>query len=142
MTDASLPSGHAPVMPDGRGLPGVRPGETVVDATAGRGGHAPLAAGAGSEGTVVLCDLDPENLDFAGRRVREAGGGTVLEWQGSFARAPRDLGSRARRRRGLRRPGRPEHPDRHPFSGVLVPLRRPADMRMDPTGPVSAAELV
>ena len=145
MTDASLPSGHAPVMPDEVvDSLGVRSGETVVDATAGRGGHASLlAAGAGSGGTVILCDLDPENLDFAGRRVREAGGGTVLEWQGSFARAPRDLVGRELAANVVFADlGVSSTQIDTPSRGFSFLSDGPLDMRMDPTGPVSAAELV
>ena len=46
-------------------------GNTVVDATAGRGGHAQaIAKVIGSQGTLVLLDLDQHNLAFASERVR------------------------------------------------------------------------
>ena len=46
-------------------------GNTVVDATAGRGGHAQAIAQAiGSGGTLVLLDLDENNLAFASARIR------------------------------------------------------------------------
>ncbi|MSR34555.1 MAG: 16S rRNA (cytosine(1402)-N(4))-methyltransferase [Phycisphaerales bacterium] len=46
-------------------------GNTVVDATAGRGGHAQAIAEAiGSSGTLLLMDLDLNNLAFASERVR------------------------------------------------------------------------
>lgn len=46
-------------------------GNTVVDATAGRGGHAQaIAKMIGSTGTLVLLDRDQKNLAFASERVR------------------------------------------------------------------------
>lgn len=46
-------------------------GNTVVDATAGRGGHAQAIARAiGRQGTLLLLDLDEINLSFASERVR------------------------------------------------------------------------
>jgi 16S rRNA (cytosine1402-N4)-methyltransferase len=46
-------------------------GNTVVDATAGRGGHAQAIAQAiGSGGTLLLLDLDENNLAFASARIR------------------------------------------------------------------------
>ena len=71
--------GHAPIMPtEIRSALAIRPGGTVLDCTAGRGGHAALlATDAGPTGTMVLCDLDPENLAFAAERVSATG--TVAE---------------------------------------------------------------
>ncbi len=46
-------------------------GNTVVDATAGRGGHAQAIARAiGRQGTLLLLDVDEINLAFASERVR------------------------------------------------------------------------
>ncbi|MFB0985591.1 MAG: 16S rRNA (cytosine(1402)-N(4))-methyltransferase, partial [Phycisphaerales bacterium] len=96
MTASSNPSpdpGHAPVMPLEvvAGL-NVAPGDVVLDCTAGRGGHAALlATAAGEDGTIVLCDLDPGNLEFAAERVQTTGPIQVKPFQGSFARVPRDL---------------------------------------------------
>ena len=46
-------------------------GNTVVDATAGRGGHAQaIAKVIGSQGTLVLLDRDQHNLVFASERIR------------------------------------------------------------------------
>jgi 16S rRNA (cytosine1402-N4)-methyltransferase len=64
-------SGHAPVM-----LPTVleqlslSPGETAVDCTAGRGGHALATAKAiGPGGRLIVIDADPANAKFAAERV-------------------------------------------------------------------------
>ena len=123
---------------------GVAPGSVVLDCTAGRGGHAAmLAADAGPTGAAVLCDLDPANLDFATERVRATGVGRILPLAGSFARAPRDL-----IRAGLAADAvladlgvastQIDTPDR----GFSFLADGPLDMRMDPTGPVSAGDLV
>ena len=50
-----------------------RPGETIVDATAGHGGHAGLLAGAiGATGRLIGLDLDEGNLARARDRVEKA----------------------------------------------------------------------
>jgi len=61
-----------------------RPGEVVVDATVGHGGHAELLAGAiGEEGRLIGLDVDEANLARARDRleaVRAACGGPHLDW--------------------------------------------------------------
>lgn len=92
VTDAS---GHAPVLPaQVLELLDARPGQTVVDLTAGRGGHAALLARAvGPSGRVVLLDLDPDNLQFAAQRVM-AEGVPVDAVHASFADIARVLAAR------------------------------------------------
>ena len=49
-------------------------GGTALDCTAGRGGHAEgIATALGSKGTLILCDLDPGNLEYAAQRAQKAG---------------------------------------------------------------------
>lgn len=68
---ASAPTGHTPVLPEQvAALLAVRPGDTVVDATVGLGGHARLLVDGlcrgGSHqggGTFVGLDADPAQLD-------------------------------------------------------------------------------
>ena len=87
-------AGHEPVLMDEvlRTL-ALQSGESVVDCTAGRGGHAvQMAERLGRDGHLILVDLDPENLQFASQRVA-ATGLTVLGWQHSFAEVPRALQS-------------------------------------------------
>lgn len=86
------PAGHEPVLMDEvlRTL-ALQSGESVVDCTAGRGGHAvQMAERLGRDGHLILVDLDPENLQFASRRVAPTGL-AVLAWQHSFAEVPRAL---------------------------------------------------
>jgi 16S rRNA (cytosine1402-N4)-methyltransferase len=66
--------GHDPVLIretlDGLGL---RPGQTVIDCTLGRGGHSSaVAQRLGADGLLIGIDADPRNLEFASRRVRES----------------------------------------------------------------------
>lgn len=86
------PVGHLPVLLDTvLELLAPRPGDTVADLTAGRGGHAEAMARAASPGgRVLLCDLDAGNLAFAADRVRQAGGVEVAPVHGSFGRADRE----------------------------------------------------
>lgn len=72
--DASVvdePIGHTPVLAREVGeLLDVHPGETVVDATVGLGGHARLFADSlGRDGTLIALDVDSANLEEAGRRL-------------------------------------------------------------------------
>lgn len=158
-------SGHIPVLADELiGVLGPRAGETYVDATAGLGGHAVLAARAMGRGVVVLNDLDPGNLARAERAVRERGrplavpsprgeggvdndgGEGVIEvvcFRGSFAELPRrmveaglaadmvvaDLGFSSNQLEDASR-------------GLSFSRAGPLDMRLDPEGEVTAAELV
>ena len=90
---------HVPVLPgEVMDLLAPAPGEVVVDATAGLGGHASMFADAiGPDGIVVLIDLDAGNLERARRRLKDADC-TVHAVHGSFGRIHHhleDLGLRA-----------------------------------------------
>jgi len=117
------------------------PGKVIVDGTLGGGGHtaALLAAGA----RVIGLDQDPEALVFASARI--AGfGEQFCSVHSSFARAGEvldqlgvvmidgallDLGVSSRQL---------DAPER----GFSFMRDGPLDMRMDPTNPISAADLV
>jgi len=89
---------HQPVLPDqALDLLDPKPGETYLDCTAGRGGHARLVAERlGPDGLVVLNDLDASNLAAAIDEVQSLGpvGPRVETLHGSFDRAPRALAER------------------------------------------------
>lgn len=69
----------------------LQPGETAVDFTAGRGGHArEMARAVGPSGRVVLFDRDAGNLAAATQAV-QAEGVPVLGFHANFAEAPRHL---------------------------------------------------
>lgn len=142
-------SGHAPVLlKQVLEVLSVQAGEVVLDCTAGRGGHAAAIAEqlkAAGGGTIVLCDLDGENLEYATRRVAEAGGGSVRieAIQGNFASAPRrilELGLSAEAVLADLGFSSNQMDDRS--RGLSFQGDGPLDMRLDPTGPVSAADLV
>lgn len=138
--------GHIPVLPE-EVLAALRPapGETYVDATAGLGGHASLVAPLISPGgTVLLNDADPSNLTRALPVVQAAAPGVgVLPQQGNFAELPHVL-----RRLGVRADmlladlGFASSQVDDPARGFSFSRDGPLDMRLDPTLPMSAADLV
>ena len=66
------PRSHIPVLlSETIGLLAPQPGETILDCTAGLGGHAAaLAQRIGTTGTLILFDLDAANLRAASERIR------------------------------------------------------------------------
>ena len=81
--------GHEPVMV-GEVLTylDVRPGQVVMDCTAGRGGHAlKIAEKLSPGGTLIALDVDPENLLYARKRIEAAGIAevTVRTFHANFA---------------------------------------------------------
>jgi 16S rRNA (cytosine1402-N4)-methyltransferase len=120
-------------------------GEVYVDCTAGLGGHAAaVAERLGPSGTVVLLDLDPGNLALATARVRGvANGPRVVAERGNFAEAPfkvEALGLRADVVLADLGFASPQVDD--PERGLSFRAEGPLDMRLDPSGRVTAADLV
>lgn len=125
------------------------PGQTLVDCTAGLGGHAAaIAQRLGPTGRVVLNDLDPNNLHSASARVRDALGpgappDRVVPIRGNFAGLPHEL-----RARGLRADlvladlGFASNQVDDPARGLSFMADGPLDMRLDPDGPFTARDLV
>lgn len=144
-TPEGSPSGHVPVLLD-EVLAALdpRPGETYADCTAGLGGHAAaVAERLGPGGTVVLNDLDPQNLARAGERVRAVGGPRVVEVRGNFADLPRAMGERGLRADGvLADLGFASTQVDDPGRGLSFKKDGPLDMRLGPDLPMTAAELV
>lgn len=120
-------------------------GETYVDATAGLGGHAELVAPAlGPAGLIVLNDLDPGNLERATARVEATGAGVgVKPMRGNFADLSWRMGEA-----GLAADlvladlGFSSNQMDDGARGFSFMREGPLDMRLDPTAPVTAAELV
>src|ERR687888_127510 len=135
---------HVPVLADEvRRLLAVQPGETVVDATFGAGGHAALlAADLHGEGRFVAIDRDPSVRPYFERFRRRAGVPARL-LRGDFSVVLEqlagngfgadvillDLGVSSMQ---LDRPER----------GFSYAVDAPLDMRMDPSATFSARELV
>ncbi len=126
------------------------PGQTLIDCTAGLGGHAAAIAGEiGPEGRAVLFDLDPGNLGRAEARVRSVmspenpGSCRVDAVRDNFARAPGWAGQRGVRADMVLADlgfSSPQVDD--PGRGLSFKRAGPLDMRLDPDGPITAGELV
>lgn len=145
MSNEHPPAGHIPVLPaETLDALAPAPGEVYADATAGLGGHAAaVAAVLGDAGTVVLNDLDDGNLAHATGVVRAAGVGRVEPVRGNFADLPArlaeldlpadlflaDLGFAS-----------PQVDDAS--RGLSFRRDGPLDMRLDPDGPITAADLI
>ncbi|MFG0327123.1 MAG: 16S rRNA (cytosine(1402)-N(4))-methyltransferase [Phycisphaerales bacterium JB037] len=127
-----------------------QPGEVYADATAGFGGHASLiATRLGPTGTVILNDLDPAALEIAEQRVRAAcaaagvgpptirirrgGFDSLLEWLAGEGLPANlflaDLGFNS---------AQVDDPAR----GLSFRHEGPLDMRLDPSGDLTASDLV
>lgn len=122
-----------------------RPGCTYVDCTAGLGGHAALIApGLAPGGTVVLNDSDPGNLGVAAAKVRGAAPGVrVVEFHGNFALlASRLVEVGIRADLVLADLGFASNQMDNPERGFSFMHDGPLDMRLDPTLPLTAADLV
>jgi 16S rRNA (cytosine1402-N4)-methyltransferase len=121
-----------------------RRGGWVVDGTIGMGGHAERLLEAGGEDTRVLgIDSDPEALERAGRRLARFGNNVRLR-QGSF----RDIGAHAQAA-GVSQAasvlldlGLSSYQLDASGRGFSFQKDEPLDMRFDPTGGPTAADLL
>ncbi len=84
--------GHTPVLQtEVAHLLAPKENDVLVDLTAGRGGHAcQLATLAGKNSTMILFDLDKENLKYSADRVRDLGV-KVHAFHASFATAASEI---------------------------------------------------
>ncbi len=142
---------HIPVLADEVvELLSPQPGQTLVDCTAGLGGHAALVARRlGPEGSIILNDLDQDNLDRAKVFVRNAlrpedpDSARVHAIRGNFAELPakvRGLGLGADMI--LADLGFASTQVDDPERGLSFRFSGPLDMRLDRSSPITAAELV
>ena len=137
-------SDHIPVLADEvRELLAVRPGETVVDATFGAGGHSRLLAqDLAGRGKLVAIDRDPGAKSYFDR-FKAAAGVEVRFLRGDFAvvltqLAANDIGADAI----LLDLGISSMQIDRPERGFSYATDAPLDMRMDPSSEASAAEIV
>jgi 16S rRNA (cytosine1402-N4)-methyltransferase len=139
------PAGHDPVLlRETLEWLDPRPGQSVVDCTLGRSGHASaIAPLLGPDGLLIGTDVDPRNLEFARDRLREAPCRVRL-FHANFAELP-DVLAEA----GI------EHVDGvladlglstnqlfDPHYGLSFAQPMPLDMRIDPRLTRTAADLV
>ena len=135
---------HTPVLADEvRELLAVRPGETILDCTFGAGGHAAvLAAGMQGRGKYIAIDRDPSVRPYFDRFKKRAGlDGRFL--RGDFAVVLQQLaGNGVRADAVLLDLGVSSMQLDRPERGFSYAVDAPLDMRMDPSAPLSARELV
>src|SRR3954447_421844 len=135
---------HVPVLAgEVRGLLAVQPGETVVDATFGAGGHASLlAADLGGEGRVIAIDRDP-SVDAYFESFRRRAGVQARLLHGDFATVLEQLAGNGRSADAvLLDLGVSSMQLDRPERGFSYAADAPLDMRMDPSQELSARELV
>jgi 16S rRNA (cytosine1402-N4)-methyltransferase len=135
---------HVPVLAEEvRELLAVRPGETVVDATFGAGGHAALlAADLKGRGKVIAIDRDPAVRPyFEGFRRRAGVQARLL--RGDFSVVLRQLADNGVRADAILLDlGVSSMQIDRPERGFSYAADAPLDMRMDPSADLSAREVV
>ena len=135
---------HIPVLAEEvRELLAVRPGETVVDATFGAGGHARLLAeDLGGRGKLVAIDRDPTAKSYFDRF--KAGAGVDVRFlRGDFSLVLAQLAANDVRADAiLLDVGVSSMQIDRPERGFSYATDAPLDMRMDPTSAPTAAEIL
>jgi 16S rRNA (cytosine1402-N4)-methyltransferase len=135
---------HIPVLADEvRQLLAIRPGETVVDATFGAGGHAALlAADLRGDGRLIAIDRDPAARTYFDRFRKQTGvKGRFL--RGDFAVVLEQLADNGARADAILFDlGVSSMQIDRPERGFSYATDAPLDMRMDPSSDFSARNLV
>jgi 16S rRNA (cytosine1402-N4)-methyltransferase len=135
---------HVPVLADEvRQLLAIEPGETVVDATFGAGGHAALlAADLRGEGRLIAIDRDPTARAYFDRFRKQTGvQGRFL--RGDFSVVLEQLADNGARADAILFDlGVSSMQIDRPERGFSYAADAPLDMRMDPSAEYSARELV
>jgi len=121
----------------------LQPGDTVVDGTFGAGGHAAvLEPQLRGHGCYIAIDRDPEAERHFKRFAAEASAGTRFI-HGNFALVLRNLAATGLRADALVLDlGISSMQIDRPERGFSYAADAPLDMRMDPTGDLTAAEIV
>ncbi len=135
---------HVPVLADEvRRLLDVQPGDTVVDATFGGGGHAAvLAADLAHSGRFIAIDRDPSARAYF-ERFRRRSGIQARFLSGAFATVLDQLaGNGVEADAILLDLGVSSMQLDRPERGFSYAVDAPLDMRMDPSEDVTAADLV
>ena len=135
---------HVPVLADEvRGALAVQPGDTVVDATFGAGGHAALlAADLQGRGKLIAIDRDPTVRTYF-ERLERRGGVQARLLRGDFAVVLPQLAENGVRADAvLLDLGVSSMQLDRPERGFSYATDAPLDMRMDPTAERTAADFV
>jgi 16S rRNA (cytosine1402-N4)-methyltransferase len=135
---------HVPVLAEEvRELLAVRPGQTLIDATFGAGGHAALlAADLEGRGKVIAIDRDPGAREYFDRFAQNVGGQTRF-LRGDFAVVLEQLGQNGVEADAILMDlGVSSMQIDRPERGFSYTADAPLDMRMDPSADVSAAGIV
>ena len=135
---------HVPVLPEEvRELLAVQPGETVVDATFGAGGHAALlAADLGERGKLIAIDRDPGARAFFDRLAKRTRAQTRF-LRGDFAVVLEQLAQNGVEADAILLDlGVSSMQIDRPERGFSYAVDAPLDMRMDPSADVTAAGIV
>jgi 16S rRNA (cytosine1402-N4)-methyltransferase len=136
---------HVPVLADEvRGLLDVQPGETVVDATFGAGGHSRLlVADLQGRGKLVAVDRDPTVRPYFDRVKARAGGTQARFLRGDYAVVLSQLAANGVRADAILLDlGISSMQVDRPERGFSYATDAPLDMRMDTSEEVTAAEIV
>jgi 16S rRNA (cytosine1402-N4)-methyltransferase len=136
---------HVPVLAEEvRELLDVQPGETVVDATFGAGGHSRLLVqDLGGEGKLVAIDRDPTVKSYFDRVKASARGVQTRFLRGDYAVVLSQLsGNGVRADAVLLDLGLSSMQVDRPERGFSYATDAPLDMRMDPSDETSAADVV
>src|SRR5262245_44134057 len=135
---------HVPVLADeARELLAVRPGETVVDATFGAGGHARLLADdLQGDGKLVAIDRDPTAKSYFDR-FKAAAGVDARFLRGDFSLVLAQLAANDVLADAILLDiGVSSMQVDRPERGFSYATDAPLDMRMDPTSSPTAAEIL
>jgi 16S rRNA (cytosine1402-N4)-methyltransferase len=135
---------HVPVLADEvRELLAVKPGEIVVDATFGAGGHsAVLAAELQGRGKLIAIDRDPNEREYFDRFAKRTPGQTRFR-RGDFAVVLQQLAENGVQADAILLDlGVSSMQIDRPERGFSYAVDAPLDMRMDPSADVSAAGIV
>jgi 16S rRNA (cytosine1402-N4)-methyltransferase len=138
-------SDHVPVLAEEvRTLLAVEPGQTVVDATFGAGGHASLLADdLRGRGRLIAIDRDPSARPYFERFQRAHANLQTRFLRGDFATVLGQLaGNDARADAILLDLGVSSMQLDRPERGFSYAADAPLDMRMDPSADISAREIV
>jgi 16S rRNA (cytosine1402-N4)-methyltransferase len=138
-------SEHVPVLAEEvRSLLAVEPGQTVVDATFGAGGHASvLAEDLSGRGRLIAIDRDPSARPYFERFQRAHANLQTRFLRGDFATVLGQLAANGARADAILLDlGVSSMQIDRPERGFSYATDAPLDMRMDPTAERSARELV